>query len=90
MMHGAVYLLAVIWTAGLIAVAAVAVVRTRAALDRIVALDTMVLTVVALLLILSAGQRSATYTAAAVALAGLAFAATIAAARYHGGREPFG
>lgn len=88
-MHETVFFIAVIWMAALFIVTAVSVVRLRTTAARILALDTLTLVLIALLVLYGDAYQSPYFLEAALALALLAFAATLAAARYHGNRRIF-
>ncbi len=81
-MHTAVFNAAVVWMALLLAASAGLVVRARSVLARILALDMLVLVLVALLVLFADENRVGYYLDAALALAVLSFVATVAAARY--------
>lgn len=82
-MHEAVFYLAVVWMTGLLGVSVVLVVRAERAPSRILALDMLVLILIALLILFSDSRRTSLYLDAALLLAVLSFIATLAAARYH-------
>jgi multisubunit Na+/H+ antiporter MnhF subunit len=82
-MHETVFYLATFWIAMLMSVAVVLVVKERSALVRVLALDMVTLLLVALLVLYSDSRQVSYYLDAALVLALLSFAATIAAARYH-------
>jgi multisubunit Na+/H+ antiporter MnhF subunit len=82
-MHDLVFYVAVIWMTGLLGVSVVLVVRANRATSRILALDMLVLILVALLILYAADQETALYLDAALLLAILSFTATLAAARFH-------
>lgn len=82
-MHETVFYLAMVWMAGLLSVTVVVVVRARSALVRVLALDAVTILLIALLILYSDSRRVPYYLDAALVLALLSFAATIAAARYH-------
>jgi multisubunit Na+/H+ antiporter MnhF subunit len=82
-MHETVFYLATFWMAGLMSVAVVLVVKERSALVRVLALDMVTLLLVAFLVLYSDSRQVSYYLDAALVLALLSFAATIAAARYH-------
>jgi multicomponent Na+:H+ antiporter subunit D len=83
LMHDLVFYVAVIWMTGLLGVSVVLVVRANRATSRILALDMLVLILVALLILYAADQETALYLDAALLLAILSFTATLAAARFH-------
>ncbi len=82
-MHESVFYLATVWIAGLLSIAVVLVVRERSPLVRVLALDMATLLLVAFLVLYSDSRHVSYYLEAALVLALLSFAATIAAARYH-------
>jgi len=82
-MHETVFYLATVWIAGLLCISIVLVVRERSALVRVLALDMVTLLLVAFLVLYSDSRQVSYYLDAALVLALLSFAATIAAARYH-------
>ncbi len=82
-MHEAVFYLAALWMTGLLVVSVVLVIRARSSLSRILALDMLILILVALLVLFSDANRVPYYLDAALVLALLSVVATIAAARYH-------
>ncbi len=82
-MHTVVFHAAVVWMAFLLAASAGLVVRAPSVLSRILALDMLVLVLVALLVLFADENRTAYYLDAALALAVLSFVATVASARYH-------
>lgn len=88
-MHETVFFIAAVWMTGLFIVTAVSVVRLRTTAARILALDTLTLVLVALLVLYGDAYQTPYYLEAALALALLAFIATLAAARYHGKRKIF-
>ena len=88
-MHDLVFYLAVGWMTGLLVASVVLVVRARVVLARLLALDMLVLILVALLVLFSDANRRGVYLDAALALALLSFVATLAGARYHAEGRPF-
>lgn len=82
-MHDIVFYGAMIWMTGLLCVCVAFVFRSRSALVRIMALDTVTLVLVALLILYSTTTETSFYLDAALMLALLSFISTIAAARYH-------
>ncbi|CAN5498216.1 hypothetical protein BH23CHL4_BH23CHL4_16650 [soil metagenome] len=82
-MHETVFYLATVWMAGLLSIAVVLVVRAGSVLVRVLALDMVTLLLVAFLVLYSDSRQVSYYMDAALVLALLSFAATIAAARYH-------
>jgi multicomponent Na+:H+ antiporter subunit F len=82
-MHTAVFYTAVVWMAALLAASAGLVVQAPSVLSRILALDMLVLVLVALLVLFADENRLAHFLDAALALSVLSFVATVAAARYH-------
>jgi multisubunit Na+/H+ antiporter MnhF subunit len=67
----------------------VLVFRARSPASRILALDTLVLMLVGLLALWSDAEGVSYFLDAALVLAVLGFAATLAAARYYGDGDPF-
>jgi multicomponent Na+:H+ antiporter subunit F len=88
-MHEIVFYAAVVWMTGLLGVSVALVIRAEQAPSRILALDMLVLILVALLILLSDANRTPLYLDAALLLAILSFIATLAAARYHAGGRIF-
>lgn len=82
-MHEIVFFAAVIWLTALLGVGAAGVARARTTPSRILALDMLVLILIALLVVYADQQRSAVHLDAALLLTLLSFVATLAAARYH-------
>lgn len=82
-MHVVVFYAAALWMTVLLATSIVLVIRARSVGSRIIALDMAILILVALLVLLSDVERVPYFLDAALALALLSFAATIAAARYY-------
>lgn len=82
-MHEAVFYVAALWMTGLLVVTVVAVIRARSSLSRILALDMLILILVALLVLFSDANRVSYFLDAALVLALLSVVATIGAARYH-------
>ncbi len=83
-MHQAVFYVAAVWLTCLVVASTVLVLRARSAASRILALDTLVLLLVGLLVLWSDAEGVAYFLDAALVLSILAFAATLAAARFHG------
>jgi multicomponent Na+:H+ antiporter subunit F len=81
--HELVFYAAALWMTGLLVVCVLLVIRARAALARILALDMTILILVALLVLFSDSRRVPYFLDAALMLALLSMIATIAAARYH-------
>lgn len=88
-MHEIVYYAAVAWMVGLLLLCIMQVVRARSTLVRILALDTLTLVLVALLVLYSTTTGKGYYIDAAIMLALLSFATSVAAARYHSERRIF-
>jgi multicomponent Na+:H+ antiporter subunit F len=82
-MHQTVFYVAAGWMTVLLGVSVVFVVRARSPLVRILGLDVLTLILVAFLILFADARRTPFYLDAALALALLSFAATLAAARYH-------
>lgn len=85
-----VLVIALIWVTVLLVAGALALLRARDSLQRVVALDLLASIVIALLAMLCYLRGEAYYFDAAVALALLSFVSTVAAARYLGSGGPFG
>ena len=83
-MHEAVFYVAALWMTGLLVVSVGLVIRARSSLSRILALDMLILILIALLVLLSDANRVSYYLDAALVLALLSVVATIGAARYPG------
>lgn len=83
-MHVEVFYAAVAWMTVLLIAMLAAVIKVSSTVGRILALDTLVLVLVALLVLVSSAMRLPYYLDAAVVLALLAFIGTLAAARYFG------
>ncbi len=88
-MHEVVFYVAFAWMTVLLIVGVAAVIRLRSTAGRVLALDTVTLILVALLVLYADANRSSYYMDAALVLSLLAFAATLALARYHGERKIF-
>lgn len=88
-MHTAVFYLATLWMTGLLGLTVAVLVRTRSTLSRILALDMLILILVALLVLFADANRTAYYLDGALVLALLALVATIAACRYRMRENPF-
>jgi len=83
-MHAVVFHVAAAWTGVLFAATVAAVLRHGARLDQILCADTMVLLVVALLLVLTAGRGEEEFIDAALVLGLLGFTTTVALVRLVG------
>ncbi len=88
-MHTITFYLAFAWMTVLLGVSVVMVVRLGTTTNRILALDTLTLILVALLVLYGGAQHSPYYLDAALVLSLLAFLGTLAAARYRGERKIF-
>lgn len=88
-MHEIVFLGAALWMAVLLSISLLTVVRARSSLTRVLALDMVTLLLIALLILYSDSRKEGYYLDAALVLALLSFASTIAAARYHSEGEIF-
>jgi multicomponent Na+:H+ antiporter subunit F len=88
-MHEVIFYLAFVWMTGLFVVSVAAVIRLPTTAERILALDTLTLILVALLVLYADAFRSSYYLDAALILALLAFIGTVTVARYHGERKIF-
>jgi multicomponent Na+:H+ antiporter subunit F len=82
-MHETVFYFAAIWMAGLIGAGVILVIRSRSTMSRILALDMVTLLLVAFLIMYADSRRVSYYLDAALVLALLSFAGTIAASHYH-------
>ncbi len=82
-MHEAVFYVAALWMTALLVVTVVLVIGARSSLSRILALDMVILILIALLALFSGANDVSYYLDAALVLALLSFVATMAAARYH-------
>ncbi len=82
-MHEQVFYLASFWIAGLISVGVIVVIRASSAMVRVLALDMVTLLLVAMLVLYSDSRKVPYYLDAALVLALVSVASTIAAARYH-------
>jgi multisubunit Na+/H+ antiporter MnhF subunit len=82
-MHTPVMYIAMIWTLLLLGITIIMVIRSRALMVRVLALDAFTLILITLLVLLADLQGAAYYLDAALMLALLSFAGTIAAARYY-------
>lgn len=89
-MHTAVFHAAAVWMVLLLGASAVLAGRARSLLSRVLALDMLVLVLVALLVLVADENRVSYYLDAALALAVLSFVATVAAARYETEGRVFG
>ena len=88
-MHELVFQLAVLWMTVLLAFSVALVIRARSTLARILALDMLVLILIALLVLLSISRGVPYFLDAALLLALLSVIATIAAARFEGEGKVF-
>lgn len=82
-MHDLVFFAAVIWLTVLLGASVAGVARAKSTPSRILALDMLVLILIALLVVYADAERSAVHLDAALLLTVLSFVATLAAARYH-------
>lgn len=83
-MSGSVFILAALWMCVLLVAGLIKVITARSPASRILALDMLILIIVALL-VLFADARGVPYLMdAALALALVSFLATLAAARFYG------
>lgn len=82
-MHSIVFEIATFWLVALIGLGVWLTLRAGSLLLRILALELVTTLLVALLALFADGRDSANYLDAALMLALLAFAGTLAAARYH-------
>jgi multicomponent Na+:H+ antiporter subunit F len=81
-MHDIVFQIATLWVALLIAAGVILTLRTTSALLRVLALEAVTTILIGMLALFAGGRDSANYLDAALVLALLAFAGTLAAARY--------
>ena len=88
-MSDPVFFSAVAWMCVLLFATVLLVIRSRTALARLLALDTLVLVLVALLILSASATGRAVFLDAGLALAVVSFAATLAGARYHAEGRPF-
>jgi len=88
-LHEIVFYAAFAWMTVLLVISVAAVIRLRSTAGRILALDTVTLILVALLVLYADANRSSYYMDAALVLSLLAFAGTLALARYHAERKIF-
>lgn len=72
----------ILWLSGVLAAAAVLAVRARSGLARVLAVDTLVLVLVALLVLVAYARESVRYLDSALVLALLGFIGTLSAVRY--------
>lgn len=86
-MHTAVFYAAALWMTVLLGASVVLVVRARSPLSRLLALDMLILILIALLVLFADANRVPHYLDAALVLALLSLVATIGAARYHAERR---
>lgn len=89
-MHEVVFYVAAVWMTVLLGACVLLVIKTRSTLVRVLALDAVTLLLIATLVLGAAAERSAYYLDAALILALLSFASTIAAARYRALGKVFG
>jgi multicomponent Na+:H+ antiporter subunit F len=85
-----VFYIGIAWLAILLGISAIVVVRAASVAGRILALDLLILVLIGLLALVAGEEQRSYALDAALALALLSFVATLAAARYHEDREPFG
>jgi multicomponent Na+:H+ antiporter subunit F len=85
-----VFYIGIAWLALLLGISAIVVVRAASVAGRILALDLLILVLIGLLALVAGEEQRSYALDAALALALLSFVATLAAARYHEDREPFG
>ena len=88
--HDVVFLVGIAWTTGLMAVCVALLWRGPTITRRLLALDVLVLVLVADLALVAGWSQRTFPLDAALALALLSFIATIAGARYAADAEPFG
>ncbi len=82
-MHDSVFYVAAVWMACLLVVCVVQMLRSRSGLVRVLSLDAMTLTLIALLVLFADSKGVSWYFDAALVLAMLSFMSTVAAARYY-------
>ncbi len=82
-MHQIVFDIATVWVVGLLGLGVILALRAGSVLRRVLALELVTTLLIALLALFADGRDSANYLDAALMLALLAFAGTLAAARYH-------
>jgi multicomponent Na+:H+ antiporter subunit F len=88
-LHEIVFYLAAVWMTLLLGASAVLVITARSTGTRILVLDMLTLILVALLVLFSDANSTSYYLDAALILALLSFAASMAASRYYGERNLF-
>lgn len=88
-MHEAIFYIASVWMTVLLGACVALVLRAQAGLSRMLAVDAVAVVLVALLVLYGSSRRSPFFLDAALALAALSFAGTIAFARYHSEERPF-
>lgn len=81
-MHQSIFYLAVVWMSALFSIVVFRALQVRSSAERILAFDLAVLLAVGLLVLFSDAEGVPYFLDAALALALLSFAATIAAARF--------
>lgn len=82
-MHDTVFYAAAAWMAGLMTACVLVVLRAQTVMTRILALDMVTLILVGFLILYADARRAPYYLHAALALALLSFAGTIAASHFH-------
>jgi multicomponent Na+:H+ antiporter subunit F len=82
--HEIVFYAAALWMSVLFGVSVVLVARARSVLSRILALDMLILILIALLVLFADATRTSYYLDAALVLALLSVLATVAGSRLHG------
>ncbi len=88
-MHELVYYAAMIWMTGLLCGCVRLVIRTKSAMVRVLALDSLTLILVAVLILYSTTKETSFYLDAALLLALVSFVSTLVAARYSSERKIF-
>lgn len=81
-MHETMFTIATVWMAVLLVFCVLLMLRSRAGLVRVLALDTLTLVLVALLALYSDARGVSLYLDAALVVALFSFVGTVAAARY--------
>lgn len=89
MISDAIFYAGVVWLAVLLAVVAVRLARASTTAQRILSLDLLTIVLIGLLAVATGEAKHPAPLDAALALALLAFVATLAACRHYEDREPF-
>ena len=88
-MSDVVFFIALVWMALLLGACVLLVARGHTTIERILALDLLILVLVGLLALVAAEDQRSYALDAALALALLSFIATLTSARYAADRRPF-